>query len=179
MFAVRPGFTPMFAQKSILGSAMDPRLHQIASYFLARREAAEFSPQTIGGSLLPFLFVLEIERAPSNWVSGLRVRLVGTALDRAFGQPLKGQKLEDFIHGPKSDDVLKAFRHCATTRDPVWMRQLVYMRERQARSVEGVVTYLEPERLYGGVIVSEVTTRLVRESFERQHLMRAMEGAVP
>src|SRR5262245_29448469 len=107
---------------------MDPRLHQIASYFLARRHAAEFSPQSIGASLLPFLFVLEIERTPSQAVEALRVRLVGTMLDRAFGRPLTGQKLESFIHGPRSAGVLQAFHRCATTHEPVWMRQVVYMR---------------------------------------------------
>ena len=151
---------------------MDPRLHQIASYFLARREAAEFTPQSIGASLLPFLFVLEIERTAFAAVSALRVRVVGTALDRAFGRPLTGQTLESFIHGPKSDGVLKTFRHCAMTREPVWMRQFVYMRERRARSVEGVAVYLEPERLYGGVIVGEVPTRFAPESFEHKILRR-------
>ena len=175
MFAFRSVFTPLFAQESILAAAMDSRLHQIASYFLARREAAEFSPQSIGASLLPFLFVLEIERNPLGAVSALRVRLVGTALDRAFGRPLTGETLENFIHGPHSERVLQSFRHCAITREPVWMRQLVYMRERYARSVEGVVVYLEPERLYGGVIVSEVSTRLARESFEHKVLAQAME----
>jgi hypothetical protein len=121
------------------------------------------------------LFVLEIERTPLGAVSALRVRLVGTALDRAFGRPLTGEALESFIHGPHSERVLKSFHHCAITREPVWMRQLVYMRERYARSVEGVVVYLEPERLYGGVIVSEVSTRLARESFEHKVLAQAME----
>ena len=154
---------------------MDPRLHQIGSYFLARREAAEFTPQSIGASLLPFLFVLDIERTDSKAVAALRVRLVGTALDRAFGRPLAGHTLESFIHGPRSEHVLNTFRHCAITREPVWMRQFVYMRERQARSVEGVVAYLEPERLYGGVIVGEVPTRFAPESFESKPLMQAME----
>jgi hypothetical protein len=154
---------------------MDPRLQQIASYFLARRNAAEFSPQSIGPSLLPFLFVLEIERTPLGAVSALRVRLVGTALDRAFGRPLTGEALESFIHGPRSELVLETFRHCAITREPVWMRQFVYMRERRARFVEGVAVYLDPERLYGGIIVGEVPTRFAPESFESKHLMQAME----
>ena len=124
----------------------------------------------MGGSLLQYLFVLEIERSSLGAVSGLRVRLVGTSLDRAFGRPLAGHTLESFIHGPRSEGVLNAFRHCAITREPVWMRQVVYMRERHARSVEGVVVYLEPERLYGGVIVGEVNNRFATEKFEQKIL---------
>jgi hypothetical protein len=151
---------------------MDPRLKQIAAYFLARSHAAEFSPQSISPNLLPFLFVLEIERSAAAGVSALRVRLVGTALDRAFGRPLAGLALDSFIHGPRSDGVLQAFHHCATTQDPIWMRQVVHMRERLARFVEGVAVYLEPERLYGGVVVGRMPSRFAANSFEHKVLTR-------
>jgi hypothetical protein len=80
----------------------------------------------------------------------LRIRLVGSALDEAFCRPLRGHTLEEFIHGPRGNEVIASFHHCADTSEPIWMRQVVQMRDRAPRFVEGVAIYLKPERIYGG-----------------------------
>jgi hypothetical protein len=150
---------------------MDERLDGIAQYFLARSTIAEFNPASIDPKVLPHLFVLDVERDAGKRISGLRIRLTGTSLDHAFGRPLKGSRLEEFIHGPHSDGVLRGFHHCAETHEPVWMRQVVYLGDRRSRSIEGVAIYLEPERIYGGVIIGETVNRFGTESFEHKILM--------
>jgi len=149
---------------------MDERLEKIAQYFLARSQASEFSPASIGAKLLPHLFVLDIERTPAGELSGLRIRLVGTELDRTFNKPLKDRRLEEFIHGPRGASVIDRFHHCARTREPVWMRQIVHIQNRPPRYVEGVAIYLQPERIYGGLVVGEAIDRVTPETFEHRIL---------
>ena len=85
-------------------------------------------------------------------------------------KPLKGRRLEEFIHGPRGKDVIGRFQHCANTREPVWMRQIVQLRDRPPRFVEGVAIYLQPERIYGGLIVGEAIDRAAAETFEHRIL---------
>jgi len=149
---------------------MDPRLDQIAQYLLARSDASEFSPTAIEAPLLPHLFILDIVRDPASRAPGLRIRLVGTAIERAFGRSLKGLMLDAIIRGPRGDKVLERFRHCADTREPLWMRPVLQMREGPPRHVEGVAVYLNPERIYGGLIVGEPATDATQEGFEYRSL---------
>jgi hypothetical protein len=128
-------------------------------------DSAAFSPASIGAKLLPHLFVLDIERGTPERTS-LRIRLVGSALDEAFRRPLKGHALEEFIHGPRGKEVIASFHHCADTREPIWMRQIVHVRDRAPRFVEGVAIYLKPERIYGGLIVGEYAKSPTADSFE-------------
>ena len=152
---------------------MDDRLGQISRYLLARSQVAEFNPATIGAKLLPHLFVLGIERDSTENVSGLRIHLAGTALDSIFRRPLKDHRLEEFIHGPRGSDVIDHFHHCANTREPVWMRQIVHLRDKPPRFVEGVAVYLEPERIYGGLVVGESIDSSAVENFEHCSLWTA------
>lgn len=145
-------------------ASMDQRLRRLSEELRSKRRVAEFSPAAVAPELLPHLFVLDIE--PCLDLVRLRIRLVGTALDRAFRRQLDGLYLEDFIHGPRGADVLEGFHHCATARQPIWMRQVVRIREHLPRFVEGVAFYLDPNRLYGGLIVGELTTDVSEGSFE-------------
>jgi hypothetical protein len=149
---------------------MDERLDKIARYFLSRRHAGEFNPATVGVKLLPYLFVLDVERNSAQEVSGLSIRLVGTEIDRVFRKPLKGRKLEEFIHGPRGANVISTFHHCAKTHEPVWMRQVVRLQNRPPRFVEGVAIYLDPERIYGGLVVGDTADPDAPEIFEYESL---------
>lgn len=148
-------------------ATIDPRLRQIAGHLMALKDSAAFSPSSIGAKLLPHLFVLDIECDTSNRTALLRIRLVGTALDDAFRRPLRGHTLDEYIHGPRGKEVIASFHHCANSREPVWMRQVVHIRNKMPRFVEGVAVYLKPERIYGGLIVGECAGLSVPASFER------------
>jgi len=155
-------------ERAITGLAtIDPRLRQIADQLMTLGDSAAFSPASIGAKLLPHLFVLDIERDTTKRTTSLRIRLVGTALDDVFHRPLRGRTLEEFIHGPRGKEVIASFHHCADTRQPIWMRQIVHIRDRAPRFVEGVAIYLKPERIYGGLLVGEYAGSSAADSFER------------
>jgi hypothetical protein len=155
-------------EHAMMGLAtIDVRLRQIADHLMTLRDSAAFSPASIGAKVLPHLFVLDIERDTSKRTALLRIRLAGSALDEVFRRPLKGHALEEFIHGPRGNEVIASFHHCADTREPIWMRQIVHVRDRRPRSVEGVAIYLKPERIYGGLVVGEYAGSSVADSFER------------
>lgn len=143
---------------------MDRLLRELADHLLGKRNAAEFNPVAVGSDILPHLFILETEPAPDD--VRLRVRLVGTALDAAFGRPLAGHHLEEFIHGPRGADVIEGFHHCATTHEAIWMRQVVRIRGRLPRFVEGIGVFLAPDKIYGGLVIGELPTDVEEGSFE-------------
>ena len=148
---------------------MDSHLRRIADYLLARADATGVDAASIAPELLPYVYIIEVER---DLNLRLRVRLVGTALDKFFQRPVVGQVLEEFMHGPRGRDVIAAFRSCATTREPIWMRQVVCLPGRAARFVEGVAVYLQPNRIYGGLAVGELTLPGAESSFECVRLER-------
>ena len=88
---------------------MDRRLHRIADYFLTRERSADVNPTDIHPSLLRHIFVLEIARGATRNELLLRIRLTGTAIDQAFGRSLLGHSLTDFVHGPRTGEVIKGF----------------------------------------------------------------------
>lgn len=143
---------------------MDERLRRLSTHLRSKRNAAEFNPAAVDPDLLPHMFVLEIE--PCLDLVRLKVRLVGTALDQAFQRPLAGKYLEEFIHGPRGADVVEGFHLCATGHEPIWMRQVVRIRDHLPRFVEGVAVYLGPDRVFGGLIVGELPTDVDEGSFE-------------
>jgi hypothetical protein len=145
---------------------MDPKLRLIADYFAAAKDARAVNPRVIGAKLLPHIFILDIERDPGV---RLRVRMAGTDLDAALGRKLEGRYLEEFVHGPRGGEVIAGFHECATTQLPVWMRQMVHLPGRLPRYVEGVVCYLAPERLYGGLIIGDGQKDAVA-AFEKKQL---------
>ena len=151
---------------------MDSRLRGIADYLLAQPDAAAVDPVSIDPQLLPHIYILEVE---SDANVRLRIRLAGTALDEVFRRPLVGHQLEEFIHGPRGADVIASFHHCARTREPLWMRQIVHVKERAPRCVEGVAVFLTPERIYGGLVVGELSLPGVEAGFERTVLPRASD----
>ena len=137
-------------------ASMDFRLRQIADHLMSLGDSSAFSPASISAKLLPHLFVLDIERDVAKRTPSLRIRLVGTALDEVFRRPLRGHTLEEYIHGPRGNDVIGSFHHCADSREPIWMRQVVHIRGKVPRFVEGVAIYLKPERIYGGLVVGQL-----------------------
>jgi len=143
---------------------MDQKLRRLSNYLLSNRSAADFNPAAVDSDALPHLFVLEIE--PVDEVLRLRIRLVGTALDEAFARPLAGRHLEEFIHGPRGADVVEGFHNCATTGEAIWMKQVVRIRDRLPRFVEGVAVHLGPARIYGGLIIGELPADVEEGSFE-------------
>jgi hypothetical protein len=147
--------------------AMDIRLRQIADLLMALQDSTQFSPALIGAKLLPHLFVLDIERGTSSRPLQLRIRLVGTAIDSIFRRPLHGRFLEDFVHGPRGNEVIASYHHCAETGEALWMRQVARIKDGAPRFVEGVAIYLKPERIYGALIVGEYADSSTAESFER------------
>ncbi len=151
---------------------MDSRLRGIADYLLAQTTASAVDPAAIDPQLLPHVYILDVERDTNV---RLRIRLAGTALDEVFRRPLAGHVLEEFIHGPRGADVIASFHHCARTREPLWMRQVVHIKERAPRFVEGVAVFLTPERIYGGLVVGELGFRGGVAGFERTVLPRASD----
>ena len=148
---------------------MDQKLRVLADYLLARSDVSDVNPRDIDAKALPHLFILTIERSAEGKLSGLRVRFTGTALDTAFQRKLIGSRLEDHVHGPRASDVLAAFHDCAETGRARWMRQVVHIRDRSPRFVEGVTVRLTAERVYGGLIVGQLA-KDEDESFESADL---------
>ena len=148
---------------------MDSSLRGIADYLLAQNDSSTVDPVAIGPHLLPHVYILDVERDTNV---RLRIRLTGTALDQIFRRPLVGHLLEEFIHGPRGGDVIAAFHHCARSREPIWMRQIVHLKERAPRFVEGVAVFLEPERIYGGLVIGDLGLPGVEAGFERVLLAR-------
>jgi hypothetical protein len=140
------------------------------------KSAADFRPTSIAVSLLPFLFVLDIERDAARAAPQLRIRLIGTAIDGVFRRPLRGHTLEEYIHGPRGADVMASFHLCADTRKPIWMRQVVHVGQNVPRYVEGVAVYLESDRIYGGLVVGEAAGSS-SGSFERVFLSHGVPTA--
>ncbi len=151
---------------------MDARLRKIADYFLAHNSVAEFDPRALGANLLKHLFVLNIERDTASAAVKLRIQLTGTALDHRFGRSTKGHLLDDFGHGPSGSEVLTGFLHCANKREPVWMRQTVHMSDTHAHFVEGIACYVEPERIYGGLITGDLLDQFTATQFNFALLSR-------
>jgi hypothetical protein len=135
---------------------MNPKLRRIADYLLARFERSHIDPLDIAPDLLPHFFILEM-RGPDGSGSSLYIRLVGTALDSAFGRSVRGCYLEDFLHGPRSADVLKGFHQCHENSQPLWMRQVVRIGDKVPRFVEGVTFPVPPNFIYGGLMVGEAS----------------------
>lgn len=154
---------------------MNKAIARISEYLSTCATSADFKPMAIA-SALPHVFIIELEPKHGAAKPRLRVKLIGTALEKAFGRPLVGEYLEAFIHGPRGDDVVKGFYECAATHEPVWMRQVVRMRDGGPRFVEGVLHYLAPERIYGGLAMGE-WTHSDEPSFERRALTRKPASA--
>jgi len=145
-------------------------LQRITQYLAVRKNRSGIDPLEIDAALLPHLFILDVERHDPNQRVRLRVRLSGTALDRAFGRSASGHYMEEFLHGPRSADVLNGFYTCATTEKPLWMRQVVHITGRAPRYVEGVAFYVEPDLIYGGLVFGEVSDMGITSSFESRKL---------
>jgi hypothetical protein len=146
-------------------------LARLAHYLAARPARSQIDPVDMAPDLLPNLFVLVVEPAAAANAPRMRIRLTGTALDRAFGRCLKGSFLEDFLHGPRSADVLAGFRHCADGGEAVWMRQVVKIGDRVPRFVEGVAFPVDPDLIYGGLAFGEAAGIDIRDGFELRTLM--------
>jgi len=136
---------------------MDTKLRRIADYLSSRHAPRDIDPLAIAPELLPHFFILDVRQTPTDDGSRLHIRLVGTALDNAFGRSVKGHFLEEFLHGPRSADVLTGFYRCARNHQPIWMRQVVQIANKAPRFVEGVAFPVTVERIYGGLVVGEVS----------------------
>lgn len=156
---------------------MDQRLRKLADHLLGKREAAEFNPAVLGADALAHLFVLDVE--PAGDGVRLRIERTGVALEAAFRRPLIGFYLEEFIHGPRAADVIEGFHHCATSREAIWMRQVVRIRDHLPRFVEGVAVFLSPDSIYGGLVIGELPTDVPEGSFDSYPLFSAARGRSP
>jgi hypothetical protein len=148
---------------------MDTRLRTLADHLLTKRDASAVDLGAIDAQLQPHLYVVDVERVDHI---RLRIRHIGAALDGMFQRPLIGRLLEEFIHGPRGGDVIAAFHTYARNREAIWMHQVVKLHDTPPRFVEGVAVFLEPERIYGGLFVGELTRPGVEASFERVSLKR-------
>jgi hypothetical protein len=154
---------------------MDQRLRELADHLLRKRDAAEFSMAAIPPHVAPYLFILDIIDGVEDGLR-LRVRSTGDVFDRTFGRDLDGRYLDEFIHGPRAEDVMDGFYHCAKAHEPLWMRQVVRLRGRLPRFVEGIAVYLEPASIYGGLVVGQLPTDVEEGSFESYPLFIAGRG---
>ncbi len=152
-------------------SEIDPRLRRIAEYFMARNHRDDVDPVELGAALLPMVYVLRLERPASDGAIRMRIGLVGTALDASFDRPLRGRYMDEFLHGPRAEDVMAAYQQCETTRRPFWMRHVGSFRNGHHRFVEGVGVYLEPDCIYGGLFMGDFTHRTPRTAEFRHALL--------
>jgi hypothetical protein len=149
---------------------MNPILARIAAYLSKRRDGTAVDPVHIAPDLLPFLFILAIERDRPDAPPRLRIRLTGTTLDNAFGRSVKGHYMEEFLHGTHSAAVLDGFRSCVESGTGIWMRQVVKIASRAPRFVEGVAIHVEPNRIYGGLQFGELVDHNTSSSFESRRI---------
>ncbi len=149
---------------------MDVRLQRLADFFVGCRSAADVNPRNIDATLLPYIYVLDVESGTAGAPTRLRVRLIGTALSAAFARPLIGLDLDDFVHGPRASDVVTGFHNCAEKNEKIWMGQVVRIKDRAPRFVEGVAIPLAPARIYGGLLVGEFAGDSEATAFERNSL---------
>lgn len=149
---------------------MDDRLQRAADYFLQCADWKAVKPTKIGADILPHLIILGIERDVNGRASSLPVRFTGTGLDQAFGRPLAGRRLGEFVHGPRGQDVIRGFMACADDRRPIWMRQIVRLKGDAPRFVEGVVVHVGPERLYGALLMGQLADQALQSGFEIKDL---------
>jgi hypothetical protein len=153
---------------------MAPILQRIADYMSPRKTKADVNALEIGADLLPHFYILEIKQATAGaqglQVPRLRIRLCGTALDRAFGRAVRGHYMDEFLHGQRSSEVLNGFHSCAASRDPLWMRQVVEIVNGPPRYVEGVAFYIEPDLIYGGLVFGEISRAGGEASFESRRI---------
>lgn len=143
-------------------------LQRLAELLRKVGSASEFLPNAVPSELLPYVYVLDIEGTAE--LPKLKVRLTGTALDRAFGRSVTGHYLESFIHGPRGGEVLNGFHLCARDKLRVWMRQIVRIRDNLPRFVEGIAFYVEPKRIYGGLVIGDLQGDVPDGSFEIKQL---------
>lgn len=142
---------------AISDSSIDERLRRLTQHLLQCPSAQDFDPVTLDADLWQYLYVIDILTQQDRADVGLRIRLTGTALDTMIGRALGGERLEQVVRGPHSEKVLAGFQRCAVGREPVWMRQVVKIDKKAPRFIEGVAVYLDPERIYGGVVVGDVS----------------------
>jgi len=151
---------------------MDSRLRQLADDLFEHSHRGVINPGTIGAGLLPHVFMLDIETDAATQKIRLRIRLTGTSVDRIFNRPICGHLLEEYVHGPRGDQVLAGFHHCARTREAVWMRQVAHFEGRAARFIEGIAVHVVPGRIIGGLLAGDVSAASTENSFEREILTR-------
>ncbi len=149
---------------------MDPILGRIAGYLQQHPNRREIDPLDIGAVLLPHFYILEVLAQSAAARPRLHVRLVGTALDTAFGRSVRGHDLADFLHGARSSDVLDGFFKCATTRRAIWMRQVVHIGDSPPRYVEGVAVPIIPDLICGGLVFGKITVDSAQASFQSRPL---------
>jgi len=154
---------------------MDSRLRQLADQLFVQSDSGVIRPAAIANNLLPHLFILDIETIDANPPLQLRIRLTGTAVDQIFGKPIVGHLLEEFVHGPRGDQVISGFHNCAKTHEPIWMRQNVHIQGKAPRFVEGIAIHLAPSRIVGGLLAGLVSTHSIGSTFERELLTRASQ----
>jgi len=157
---------------------MDSRLRQLADQLFVQSDAGVIRPASIASNLLPHLFILDIEQLDVHPQLQLRIRLTGTAVDQIFGKPIGGRLLEEFVHGPRGDQVISGFHNCAKTHEPIWMRQIVHIQGKAPRFVEGIAIHLAPSRIVGGLVAGLVSTHAIASTFEREVLIRAGQASL-
>ena len=135
---------------------MNGTLAELAKYLLSCRVREDFKPMSIP-ALLKQVYILDVERGPNAHGTKFRIKLTGTGLDSIFGRAVSGRYLDEFIHGPRGAEVLAAYQQCAQDRAPCWMRQLVNIGNSPTRYVEGIMVYLDPQLIYGGLVAGKLS----------------------
>jgi len=156
---------------------MDSRLRQLTDELFEHANCGVINPGAISAGLLPHVFMLDIENGATAGTIQLRIRLTGTAVDQIFDRPICGHLLEEYVHGPRGEQVIKGFHHCALTREAIWMRQVAQFPGRATRFVEGIAVHVVPGRIVGGLLAGEVSAQQAGNSFEREILTRVHDVA--
>ena len=86
---------------------------------------AEFDVLNYESALWPHLYLLDVTKDDR-----LKVRVMGQHIREVVGQSCTGRCLDEFMHGPKSRDVLGAYAACARDGLAVRMFQRVILPER-------------------------------------------------
>ncbi|MDF2365809.1 PAS domain-containing protein [Sneathiella sp.] len=93
----------------------------------------EFNPAAIARHL-PYVLLADVVQDPLRF----RYRLLGTRITELAGRDATGKWLDEDLYGDKTDDILWLFRNCASTKQPIAVREQIQFVDRSWVTVDVV-----------------------------------------
>ena len=112
-----------------------------------RTDLADFDVLNYAPPIWPYLYLLDVVANDR-----LRVRVIGQGIRDVVGRPCVGLYLDEFMHGPRSRDVVKTYAACVRDGRAVCMSQCVMLPERPVVTIKACAV-----PLFHGGQVAKVT----------------------